>query len=471
MNVQHPLLLAGHPRETDTVDEVRAPWDGRLLGRVAQAGPEDAAYAASAAERAFRVTRRLPARRRAATLEALADALHADRAALSLLVVHEGGKPLALARAEVGLAAAMLRRCAREAVRVASEVRTSAGRLTLARAVPRGPVLALPSADRPLASACAALGAAVAAGCPVVIRPPPLAPGATLALGEPLLAAGWPSEAISILPCDDALAAALVGDLRFATLHLGRDAPPCAVVAARLRRFQVLTAPARPVNLLIEPDAALPEAVAAVVRGASAHAGQLRGWAQRVLVHRSVWDEVRARLVAEAGVLPRGDPAREDVVCGPLLTRRAVARARGWIRAVEHLGGERLAGGDPEGSVLPPTVLSGEAPLYELLDGAPCAPVLVLEPYPSLGRAVDRLNRDRRRGDAAVFTRSVGKVWETFEALDATSLVHDAHPDAIGALPDEPCAAIRACLSPRSLHFDTTGEPADDPDPSLLSGV
>ncbi|MFN7146196.1 MAG: aldehyde dehydrogenase family protein [Myxococcota bacterium] len=310
---------------------------------------------------------------------------------------------------------------------------------------------ALTRFEQPLGCAAQVLGPAVAAGCPVVIRPALSTPSAALALGEMLVDAGWPAEAISVLPCDDAVAAALVADPRFATLALSPTTPPAAWVAAKLRKRHVLLACAPPVALLVEDDADLDRAVATLVRGAYAHGGQTRGWAQRVLVHEAVWDEVCARFAAAAAAVPRGDPAREDVVCGPLIDGRGLARAEAWIKAAEQLGGRRLVGGHREGTVLAPAAIAAEAPYYELLEGAPYGPVAVLEPYRSLDAGIDRVNRQSRPGDTALFTRCVTKVWRAFERLDGGSLVHDTHPDLAAREPHAVRGTIDELLSPRTL--------------------
>ncbi|MFN7144116.1 MAG: aldehyde dehydrogenase family protein, partial [Myxococcota bacterium] len=134
MKVERQLLLAGHPRGAAEGVDVRAPWDGRVIARVALAGPAEATYAADAADRAFTETRRLPARRRAAILGALAEALRTSREPLARLLSDEAGKPRTLARAEVEGAAAVMDRCAEEAHRIAAELSPNAGRLALTRA-------------------------------------------------------------------------------------------------------------------------------------------------------------------------------------------------------------------------------------------------------------------------------------------------------------------------------------------------
>jgi acyl-CoA reductase-like NAD-dependent aldehyde dehydrogenase len=129
MTVERQLLLAGHLRGSDALAEVRSPWDGRPLARVAQAGPEDARFAAAAASAGFLATRRLPARRRAAILTTLAATLRSGREPLARLVSDEGGKPRRLARVEVDDAIAILERCAEDVHHVVGEISSSAGRI------------------------------------------------------------------------------------------------------------------------------------------------------------------------------------------------------------------------------------------------------------------------------------------------------------------------------------------------------
>jgi acyl-CoA reductase-like NAD-dependent aldehyde dehydrogenase len=126
-------------------------------------------------------------------------------------------------------------------------------------------------------------------------------------------------------------------------------------------------------------------------------------------------------------------------------------RVEAWMERAEQLGARRLAGGDREATVLTPAVFEAEDPFVQLAGEEPLGPVAVLEPYPSLDAAVDRVNQQQSGGETCLFTRTVRKVWQVFEQLDSGSLVHDEHPNLLAERPGADGGDPRAGLGPRDL--------------------
>ncbi|MDP2314954.1 MAG: aldehyde dehydrogenase family protein [Pseudomonadota bacterium] len=464
MKIERSFLLAGHLLSTSAFVDVHAPWDGRLVARVAQAGPVEAWLAASAAIGAFPTTRRLPARQRAAMLLHTAAALRDLRDELAVLLCDEGGKPVTLGRAEVDRAVSTLEACATEALRNDVGLDPGAGpgaRVVVTRAAPRGPTLAFTSFASPLLGVARKLGAAVAAGCPIVIRPCSRTPSVALTLGLALLEAGWPPDALSVLPCDDTVADRLVADPRFATVTFSGRARAAWGIHARANRRGLAFDREVPVTMLVEPDADLDAAIPALARDTYAHAGQLHTSLQRVFVHERVHAEVCDRFAEAAARVPRGDPGGADVICGPMIDADGVSRVATWLRRAESIGARRVTGGERSGNLVSPAVVAVEGQLADLLNDASSGPVVVLEPYRTLDEAIDRVNRQRPGSDTGIYTRSLPKVWRLFEQLDGRSVVHNGHPngletpssDAAGACPvtNDARASIEALSEARTL--------------------
>lgn len=437
-----PLLLAGEPHPGSTNLPVYDPWSGAQLHRVAQAGPAELEVAADAAVRAFEVTRRMPAWKRAEVLRGTVDTLTRRRDELAELIRSEGGKPIQFARLEVSRALDTMRLCAEEATRIGGEilpldgVPAGAGRVALIRRVPRGPVLAIAPFNFPLNLVCHKVGPAVAAGCSLVVKPAEQTPGAALVLGEALVEAGWPAEAISVLPCDRSIAARLVPDPRFATLTFtGSD-----VVGWRMKaeagHKHVLLELGGNASVIVEPDADLARAAPRITVNAYAHAGQVCISVQHVLVHRSRLDELRERLVAEARALPTGDTALPSTVCGPLIDTRAQARVLDWMAEAEAAGARRLVGGEVEGGVIRPTLYEDVPPGLRLSRDEVFGPVALLRPYDTFSEAVRFVNSGRFGLQVGVFTRDVRTIWRAAEELDCGGVIHDDVPSfRVDAMP------------------------------------
>ena len=442
-----PLLLAGSLVHTDDVVEVRAPFDGRVVAEVCIADVPRADFAALAAAGGFAATRRMPAHTRAAILRATAAGVALRRAELVAVLRDEGGKPVRFGRDEVDRAIRTLELCAAEALRIDGAVLPmhTGAPVTLKRCFPRGPVLALTLVNFPLLSVAQRVGPAVAAGCPIVIRPALQAPTAALLLGKALVEAGWIESAISVLPCDKPVTDALVTDPHFATLCYTGSGRAGWNVRARAGRKHLVVDSGEAANAIVESDADLEQALPRVAEGAFAHAGQACATVQRIFVHSSIYEEARARLVDATQRVGHGDPAEDDVVCGPMIDGRRRARVEAWMAGAEASGARCLAGGDRVGSVLTPAVMEAPSTGWRSHTRECSGPVAMLERYESLDEAIDLINDAPGTQETGLFTQTLSRLWHVFDRLDAGSLVHDAWPTQRPATPveDEPNRSLR----------------------------
>ena len=428
-----PLLLAGAPSAGTSAVTLHAPWDGRALDAIAQAGPAEMEAAAAAAARAFAVTRAMPAWRRADVLRKVALGLAARREEIAGLIRDEGGKPITFARAEVSRAIDTFNLSAEEASRIEGEVfgldgvAAGEGRTAIVRRFPRGPVLAIAPFNFPLNLVAHKVAPAIAAGCPVVIKPAEATPSAALVLGELCVEAGWPAEAISVLPCDRSVAGALVDDPRFPVISFTGSDVVGWQLRARAPRKQVLLELGGNAAAIVEPDADLAYAIPRIAAGGFAHAGQVCISVQNVLVHERVFAEARERMIAAAAAVPRGDPARDATVCGPMINPGQADRVESWV-AEAVSGGANAHGGGREGSVLAPIVLDSVPDGARILRDEAFGPVLAMRPYRTLDEAIAYVNAGRFGLQCGVFTRDVGALFRAFSGLEVGGVIHDDYP-------------------------------------------
>ncbi len=468
-----PLILAGREVLTGETHDVCSPADGRVLSRVSMAGAAEMEAAAAAAARSLAVTRRLTGWERAQILDRLVEGVRGRAEEMARCICEEAGKPIVLARLEVSRALDTLRLSAEEGRRLAGEVvpvdgvSGGAGRLALTRRVARGPVLAITPFNFPLNLVCHKVGPAVAAGAPLVLKPAEQTPGAALMLGELLLAAGWPGEALSVLPADRRIASGLVQDRRFAVVSFtGSDA-----VGWRLRAMapyaQVLLELGGNASVILEPDADLDRALPLIARASAAYAGQVCISVQHVLAHASILDRVREGLIAETEKIAVGDPADPAVLCGPLISAASGERVRAWLAEAEAGGARRLTGGfgggTGGGALCRPAIYEGVPEGARLRTEEVFAPVAHLDGYRDIGEAIARINRSRFGLQTGLFTRDIGTVLRCFSELEVGGLIHDdapsyrADPMPYGGLKDSgtgregPRYAVEEFTEPRLL--------------------
>lgn len=430
------LLVGGRWEEgTAGMLEVRSPFDGAPVAHVARAGADQLAAAAGGAATAAPAMAALSPSVRADILERAAALLRARREDAVGRLVAEAGKPVMLARIEADRAVDVLADSAHVARYPRLEARdlggfaSGTGRLALVKRVPVGPVLAITPFNFPLMLVAHKLGPAVAAGCPVVLKPASQTPSPALLLAEVLLEAGLPPQGLSVLPAASADMEPLVRDPRFRLLTFTGSME----VGWALKR----TAWDRRVALelggnaaaIIEPDAGdLAEVARRLAFGAYAFAGQSCISVQRVLVHEAVWEPFREEMAAATRAVPAGDPGDEQTVCGPLVDATNAERVSRWIDWAVEAGGRLLAGGARAGNVVTPALLEGVPADQPVVADEVFGPVAVLQRYRHLEEALEVVNTSRYGLQAGVFTSDLGKVRRAWDVLEVGGVIQGDMP-------------------------------------------
>src|SRR6202051_1905775 len=207
---QTGFLMCGKEWDEGESLEVRSPWDQGLVGRVTVASRADARQAVNHAVASIRRTRALPRWKRKEILEDVTAALIEQKERFAQLIVAEAGKPIRLARSEVDRAVLTFKTAAEEVSRLGGETipldltEGNENRWGLVQRFPVGPVLAITPFNFPLNLVAHKLAPAIAAGCPILLKPAPQTPFTALALGEVILKAGWPQDALAILTLNNA---------------------------------------------------------------------------------------------------------------------------------------------------------------------------------------------------------------------------------------------------------------------------
>ncbi len=431
----HKLFLAGRWQDGIDTIQVRSPWDGRPVAEVARGGPQELEAAAQAAERAAPEMAALPPAERAAILERALAAIRERREELAQLLVEEAGKPITLARGEADRCAdtfAEAAAVARHPEVVAQDLTgypSGAGRLALIRRVPVGPVLAITPFNFPLNLVAHKLAPAVAAGCPVVLKPASQTPSPALVLAEILAEAGLPAGALSVIPSRGSDAERLVEDDRFGLVTFTGSMD----VGWRLKRIawrrRVALEMGGNAAVVVEPDVEDVESVARRIAGAAyGYAGQSCISVQRILVQENLYLEMRDALVAATEATPAGDPADEATVCGPLIDAANAERVATWIASARAAGGRGLAGGTRDGNLIRPTLLEEVPQDQPVVADEVFGPVAVLFAYEDFEQALLMVNDSRYGLQAGIFTRDTAKVQRAWEALEVGGIIHDDVP-------------------------------------------
>lgn len=423
------LRIGGELRRTATVEAVTNPFDGSVVDEVCVAGDADMDDALAAAEAAFRATRDLPTYRRVEILNEAAQTIDVESEELAALISRESGKPIRFSRGEVARAVLTLQLGATEAQRETGEVLPidlapgGEGRLCLHTRVPRGPVAAISPFNFPLNLVAHKLSPAVAIGAPVVLKPPPQCPLTAYRLAEVLAECGWPEGALSVLHCPPEVAERMVTDPRPKVLSFtGSDA-----VGWRLKSLagkkQVLLELGGNAPCVVDETADLDACLDPIVAAAWSHGGQVCIKAQRLFVHRSRYDEFLARFVEASRAVPCGDPLDEATVVGPLIEAKHVERVLSWVAEAERAGATVRCGGDADGQVVAPIVLTDVPRDARVACEEVFGPVTVVEPFDDFDEALAACNAGRFGLQAGVFTRDLDRAMRAYRVLEYGGVV------------------------------------------------
>jgi acyl-CoA reductase-like NAD-dependent aldehyde dehydrogenase len=341
--------------------EVRAPYDGELVGTVPVAGLDDVDRALDAAAEGAAAMAALPAHARAAILHRAADLLEPDVPLLADTITREQGKHTAEAHAEAARIPGILRLCAEEAVRLTGEVLpldaadVGVGRLGYTRPFPTGIVVAVTPFNYPAILVIHKIGPALAAGNAVVLKPAGATPLTALFIVERLVRAGLPPLGLQCLVGPGAtVGAALCGDHRVRKVSFTGSRAVGSAIARSAGPKRLTCELGSNAAMVVFPDADVERAAAAIAFSGFTNAGQNCVSTQRVLVHRRVRDELVERVARRVRSFRTGDPADPRTDLSPVIDEHAAGRIVAWLH---ESGGELVAGGDRAGTVVEPAIV------------------------------------------------------------------------------------------------------------------
>ncbi len=429
------LFLAGQWLDGEDIMEVHSPYDGTVVSRIARGGPSQLEAAADSAERFAPAMAAMASWQRAAILERAAALIKEQKETLAQAISKEAGKPITLARGEAArcydtfVEAARIARDPRIETRDLSGYASGDGRLALIRRVPIGPILAITPFNFPLNLVAHKVAPAIAAGCPVVLKPASQTPGPALLLAQILEEAGLPEGALSVIPSRGSDAQYLATDDRFKLLTFTGSMD----IGWKLKQLawhkRVALEMGGNAAVVIAPDAGDLGAIAARIAGAAyGYAGQSCISVQRIYAAETIYNEMRDALVAAAKAVVWGDPADENVLCGPVIDEANAVRLQDWIDQTRHHRSALLTGGERHGNIITPTLLEGVDTAQPVVANEVFGPVAILEAYEDLEQAILMVNDSRYGLQAGIYTQDIAAVQTFWEEVEAGGIIHNDVP-------------------------------------------
>lgn len=294
--------------------------------------------------------------------------------------------------------------------------------LAVARRVPYGPMLAITAFNGPILIAAHKIAPAIVAGTPVVLKPSPRVPRAAVLFAERVIAAGWPADALAVLPVGNEATMDLVRDPRLPVISFTGGDVGWAIKDAAPRKHVHLELGGVGA-LIVAADADVEEVAAQCVAGGFVRSGQACLSVQRVYAQGAVYEPLVARLTELIGALRTGDPEDPSTDVGPLVDEAAADRVERLVSESVADGASLLAGGGRDGAFVEPTLLADTTEGMAVLRREVFGPVIAVSRVGDLAEAVRQSNSAGGALHVGVFTRDIDAALDLFDDLDAGGVI------------------------------------------------
>ena len=424
------MFLAGEWVERDRVIEVLNPYDNSLIDTVPRGTREDALKAIEAAQKGFEEMKKLTAYDRSSILQKAAQIMESRKEEMAQLVSKEVGKTINEARGEIARALQTLTLSAEEAKRLAGEeVRfdgapTGGSKMGLYLRVPLGIIVAITPFNFPVNLAMHKIAPALAAGNSVILKPASATPLADVLMGEIFLEAGVPPLAFQVITGPGGeVGDTLVEDerVKMVTFTGSREIGKEIMKKKGYKRATMELGSNSAV--IICEDAQMDKAFPRVVLGAYALAGQVCISVQRIFVHESIFDTFVERYVEEVRALKVGNQLLEETQVGPMIEPKEAQRVKEWINEAVAAGAKLLCGGEVDGAMMTPAVVTHCPRNVLLFTGEAFGPVVLINPYSTFEEAIELTNDSVYGLQAGIYTQNLYKAWQAAKEVEAGGII------------------------------------------------
>ena len=408
---------------------VTSPYDHSVLAVISEAGSDDVEVAIESAVQAFAITRKMTSQQRADVLHKIVEGITARREEFARTICQEAGKPIRTARVEVERAIYTFQVAAEESTRIYGEyipldtLESAAGRWGLVRRFPLGPVFGITPFNFPLNLVAHKVAPAIAAGCPIILKPAPQTPISSFLLAEIVQESGWPEGALAVMPLSNDDAGILVADDRIKLLTFTGSAAVGWQLKSRAGKKRVTLELGGNAGVIVHSDADVQYAAQRCVAGGFSYGGQTCISVQRILAHEAVFQKFTEQLLNGVRKLKSGDPMLETTDVPPLIREQDAVRVVEWIDEAVQSGAKLLCGGKRKGALVEPTVLTDTTPNMRVNCAEIFGPVVTVESYETFDEALSSVNNSVYGLQAGIMTHDARLIQTAFEELEVGSVI------------------------------------------------
>ncbi|MCK5124843.1 MAG: aldehyde dehydrogenase family protein [candidate division Zixibacteria bacterium] len=429
MAKSYKMYLAGKWVAAKDKIRVESPYDNKLVGTVSSAIKKDYTKAIAEAHKSFEITRNLPSYARERICQQIADGIRANSEKMARMMSLEMGKAIKDARVEVDRSANCFHVAAEESKRIGGEITDldwvpgSEERVALIRRFPVGVVAGISPFNFPLNLVAHKIAPAIAAGCPIVLKPASKTPIIALMLAEIIDKTDLPKGALSVLPGSSKESTPLIEDPRVKVITFTGSSPVGWWIKANSGDKRTVLELGGNAGVAVADDADVDFAVMRLVYGSFGQAGQSCISVQRIYVHEKVYDKFVRKFRAAIKKIKMGNPLNDKTDLGPMVDIESAKRTEEWIKEAVAGGAKLLAGGKRRNRMLQPTLLGNVKTNMNVCSQEVFAPLAVLFQYRDLKKVVKQINDSEYGLQAGVFTNRIKDIFYAYKYIECGGVI------------------------------------------------
>jgi len=429
LNQKFDIYCAGKFISTGNPLDVLNPFDGSLVAKTCLAGNEELELALNGAAAVAQQLADCPSYVKYNILMQISNELKALREQFAEVIMLESGKPVRYALAEVDRSIQTFIVAAEESKRLPSEslsidwTAAGIGKEGFVKYFPVGIVGGIAPFNFPLNLAVHKIAPAIAAGCPIILKPSSLTPLSTLMLAQIIDHTSLPKGAVSVLPMDRQTGNKLVTDERISLLSFTGSPEVGWKMKRDAGNKKVVLELGGNAGVIISNGADIDLAVAKCVTGGFAYSGQVCIHTQRIYVLEAFCKEFVSKFVERAKLLIAGNPSDPLTEVASMIDEANADRVEKWVGDAIKSGATLLCGGSRKNSFMQPTVLTGTHENMMVCSAEVFGPVVVIEAVNSVDEAISRVNSGRFGLQAGVFTDSISEMNLAFNKLNVGGVI------------------------------------------------
>ena len=430
----YKIYCAGEFIETAAKLKVIYPFTGEQFAETFLATEELLDKAVKKAEDVQKELKSMPSFMRYEILMSIAEMLEKGKERMAEIICMEAGKPLKYSKAEVERAIQIFIIAAEESKRLPKEYISldwtpqGKNKEGIIKYFPVGLVAGISPFNFPLNLAVHKIAPAIAAGCPIILKPASSTPLATLELAKMIDKTRLPKGAVSILPMDRVTGNKLVTDERMKLLTFTGSPEVGWQMKKDAGKKKVVLELGGNAGVIVGRSADIEHAVKRCLIGGYAYSGQVCIHVQRIYVQRSMFGKFAEEYIKAVKTLKYGDPLKADTDISVMIDEANAIRVESWVNEAIESGAKVLCGGKRKGNYYEPTVLTNTKSSMKVNSREIFGPVVTLEAFDKFDEAVERVNEGVFGLQAGVFSDEQKEINYAFENLDVGGVIVNDSP-------------------------------------------